>query len=129
MLICHCNLITEKEIEQTILSCSKLTPGNSSCRPRSIIALRSEVAVAAASQMWSKRSFEVTEVYHALGGERRGHRFTPGPRERTAVPIREQEAMKGDKQVIERLNEALFLELALSTNTGSTIGFWMIGAS
>jgi bacterioferritin-associated ferredoxin len=58
MLICHCNLITEKEIEQTIIwSCSMPTLAAHRAGQGVSPPCRNEAAVAAASQMWWKRSF------------------------------------------------------------------------
>ena len=112
MLICHCNVITEKEIEQTIVDCSTRTPGNSIVPAKVYHALQKRGRCCGCFPNVVETIIRVTEDYHARseasGG---GYRFTPGPRQGTARPIREQSTMKGEKQVIERLNEALFLEL------------------
>ena len=65
MLICHCNVITEKEIEETIVELLDKDPWNSSCRRKSITRLHKRGRCCGCFPNVVETIIRVTENYHA----------------------------------------------------------------
>ncbi len=91
MLVCHCNLITEKEIEETIIDLLEQDPWNLIVPAKVYHTLQKRGRCCGCFPNVVETIIRVTENYHsAFGGERNGYRFTPGPRPRIAGRIWEQ---------------------------------------
>ncbi len=91
MLICQCNIITEKEIEQTIVALLDQDPWQLIVPAKVYHAMQKRGRCCGCFPNVVETIIRVTENYHSpLGGERCGYRFTPGSRQRPARPIREQ---------------------------------------
>ena len=91
MLICHCNVITEKEIEQTIIDMLDEDAWQLIVPAKVYHRLQKRGRCCGCFPNVVETIIRVTEDYHArseAGGG--GHRFSPGSRQRTARPIREQ---------------------------------------
>ena len=113
MLVCHCNVITEREIEDVVL----VLPARRSLAiivPAKVYhELGSAAAAAAASRMWWTLSSASPKTITSRWREsRRALIADSGRLERLeAHGSIGGTIVKGEAQVIERLNEALFLEL------------------
>ena len=91
MLICHCNVITEKEIEQTILDMLDEDAWQLIVPAKVYHRLQKRGRCCGCFPNVVETIIRVTEGYHARSETGAGgHRFLPGSRERIARPIREQ---------------------------------------
>ena len=91
MLICHCNVITEKEIEQTIVDLLDEDAWQLIVPAKVYHALAEARALLRLLPKCGRNDHSGhRSLPRPLGSERGGHRFTPGSRQRTARPIREQ---------------------------------------
>src|SRR5262245_26420285 len=95
------------------------TPGSSSCLPRSTIGCPNAAAVAAVSRMWWKRSSASPNPITRPARRRRPRSFRTSTASGNCALHSGGCDMKGEAQVIERLNEALFLEL------GAVNQYWL----
>ncbi len=90
MIVCHCNLITEKEIEETIIQLLEQDPWTLIVPAKVYHTLQSGAALRLLPKCGGNDHSGHRTLPFALGGERNGYRFTPGPRPWTAGRIWEQ---------------------------------------